>query len=120
MFDFDDKLLIKAVDYDLAITRSGASTISELAYLNIPFVAIPFPYAKDNHQYFNAEHYKKNNCCWLIMQKDINENNLTDLLKKIFGDNNEYISKKKNLIQVTKENTWENNKFKLTELLNEN
>ena len=120
LFDFDDKLLIKAVDYDLAITRSGASTISELAYLNIPFVAIPFPYAKDNHQYFNAEHYKKNNCCWLIMQKDINENNLTDLLKKIFGDNNEYISKKKNLIQVTKENTWENNKFKLTELLNEN
>ena len=59
LFDFDDKLLIKAVNYDLAITRSGASTISELSYLNIPFIAIPYPYAKDNHQYYNADFYKK-------------------------------------------------------------
>ena len=61
LFDFDDKLLVKAVNYDLAITRSGASTISELSYLNIPFIAIPFPYAKDNHQYYNAELYEKIN-----------------------------------------------------------
>ena len=54
LFEFDDKFLVKAVDYDIAITRSGASAISELSYLNIPFVAIPFPYAKDNHQYHNA------------------------------------------------------------------
>ena len=120
LFDFDEKLLIKAVNYDLAITRSGASTISELAYLNIPFVAIPFPYAKDNHQYYNAEFYKKNDSCWLMLQKDINENNFTQLLTKIFTDHNEYITKKKNLIQFNEENTWEMNKFKLTELLNEN
>ena len=30
------------------------------------------------------EYYEKNKCCWLIMQKDINENNFTDLLNKIF------------------------------------
>ena len=30
------------------------------------------------------------------------------------------IFKKKNLIQITKENTWENNKYKLIKLLNEN
>ena len=90
LFDFDDKLLIKAVNYDLAITRSGASTISELGYLNIPFVAIPFPYAKDNHQYFNAKFYEKNKSCWLIMQNHINDNILIDLLTKIFEDQNEY------------------------------
>ena len=120
LFAFDDKLLIKAVNYDLAITRSGASAISELAYLNIPFVAIPFPYAKDNHQYYNAEFYEKNKCCWLIMQKDIDENNFLNLMLKIFEDQNEYYSKKKNLILLTKENTWEKNKSKLIELINEN
>ena len=120
LFDFDDKLLIKAVNYDLAITRSGASTISELGYLNIPFLAIPFPYAKDDHQYYNAEFYKKNKSCWIIMQKDIDENNFIDLTTKIFEDQNEYFSKKKNLIQLTKENTWEKNKSKLIELINEN
>ena len=120
LFDFDAKILTKAVDYDLAITRSGASTISELSYLNIPFVAIPFPYAKDNHQYYNAEFYKNNNSCWLIMQKDINEINFLNLLNKIFNDQNEYFSKKNNLIELSRENTWEINKSKLIELLNEN
>ena len=120
LFDFDDKLLIKAVNYDLAITRSGASTISELGYLNIPFVAIPYPYAKDNHQYYNAEFYEKKKCCWLIMQKEIDEKSLINLMQKIFQDQNEYFSKKNNLIQLSKENTWEKNKSKLIELINEN
>ncbi len=120
LFHFDDKLLIKAINYDLAITRSGASAISELGYLNIPFVAIPYPYAKDNHQYYNAEFYEKNKSCWLIMQKDIDENNFTDLMIKIFQDQNEYLSKKNNLIKLTKENTWEKNKSRLIELINEN
>ncbi len=120
LFHFDDKLLMQAVNYDLAITRSGASTISELAYLNIPFVAIPYPYAKDNHQYYNAEFYEKNKSCWLIMQKDIDENNFTELMIKIFQDQNEYSSKKNNLIKLNKENTWEKNKSKLIELINEN
>jgi len=120
LFDFDDKLLKKAVNCDLAITRSGASTISELSYLNIPFLAIPFPYAKDDHQYYNAEFYNKNKSCWLIMQKDIDENSFTDLMIKIFEDPNEYLSKKNNLIQLNKENTWEKNKSKLIDLINEN
>ena len=120
LFDFDNNLFVKAVNYDLAITRSGASTISELAYLNIPFVAIPFPYAKDNHQYYNAKIYEKNDSCWLMMQKDINEDNFTNLLTKIFEDKNEYYSKKKNLIQLTEQNSWEKNKFRLIALLNEN
>ena len=120
LFHFDDKVLLKALNYDLAITRSGASVISELGYLNIPFVAIPYPYAKDNHQYYNAEFYEKNKSCWLIMQKDLDENNFTDFIIKIFKDQNEYFVKKNNLIQLTKENTWEKNKFKLIELLNEN
>ena len=120
LFDFDENLLIKAANYDLAITRAGASTISELAYLNIPFVAIPFPYAKDNHQYYNAKFYEKNKCCWLIMQKDINEIKLTDLIAKILEDQSEYFSKKKNLIQLTKENSWERNKSKLIKYINEN
>ena len=120
LFEFDDKFLVKAVDYDLAITRSGASAISELSYLNIPFVAIPFPYAKDNHQYHNARYYEKNKCCWLIMQKDINENNFTDLLNKIFDDGNEYFSKKNNLKKLCQEDTWEKNKSYITKLVNEN
>ena len=58
LFDFDENLFNDYHDYDLAITRVRASAISELAHLNLPFVAIPFPFAKDNHQYYNAKFYE--------------------------------------------------------------
>ena len=54
------------------------------------------------------------------MQKDINEINFLNLLNKIFNDQNEYFSKKNNLIELSREKTWEINKSKLIELLNEN
>ena len=42
LFDFDENLHTKINDIDIAITRSGASAIAELAHLNIPFLAIHF------------------------------------------------------------------------------
>ena len=56
---------------DLCITRSGASTLAELSVLNIPFIAIPLPTSKDDHQLENANFYERNDCCWLIEQKSI-------------------------------------------------
>ena len=45
---------------DLCITRAGASTLAELSILNIPFIAVPLPTSKDNHQFENANFYKNN------------------------------------------------------------
>ncbi len=39
---------------DLFIGRSGAMTVSELSTLGLPSILIPYPYATDNHQLFNA------------------------------------------------------------------
>ena len=52
---FEDKLSEIMSLCDFAITRAGASTLSELVSLKIPFLAIPFPFSKDDHQYFNAK-----------------------------------------------------------------
>ena len=120
IFNFNPNISDQMGEFNLAITRCGASSLAELTYLNLPFIGVPFPYAKDNHQYHNAEFYEKNKSCWLIMQKDIDENNFTDLMIKIFQDQNDYSSKKNNLIKLNKENTWEKNKSKLIELINEN
>lgn len=40
---------------DLAVSRSGASSLTELAYVSLPSILVPFPYAADDHQTFNAE-----------------------------------------------------------------
>lgn len=44
---------------DLIIARAGASTISELRVVQKPVLLIPFPFATDNHQYFNAVNLKE-------------------------------------------------------------
>lgn len=40
---------------DLVICRSGALTISEIAVAGLASILIPFPYAVDDHQYYNGE-----------------------------------------------------------------
>ena len=68
---------------DFAITRAGASTLSELVSLKIPFLAIPFPFSKDDHQYFNAKFYVDKNFGWLINENEISE----DYFYKFFTEN---------------------------------
>ncbi len=120
LFDFDDQLFKKISDYDLAISRSGASAVAELAFLNIPFIAIPFPFAKDDHQYFNAKFYESSNSCWLIRQDNLDINKLVDLIARIFTEKKEYFNKKENLEKIYNENTWNNINKKLLNLINEN
>src|SRR6267142_1763970 len=40
---------------DLAIARSGAASLAELAAFSLPAILIPYPFAADNHQTRNAE-----------------------------------------------------------------
>ncbi len=39
---------------NIVICRSGASTLSEVAYFGLPCITIPLPWAADNHQWANA------------------------------------------------------------------
>ncbi len=41
---------------DLAISRSGAGALSELAVSNTPAILVPYPQSKDNHQDANASY----------------------------------------------------------------
>lgn len=40
---------------DATICRSGASTVAELLYCQLPAIFVPFPHAAANHQYYNAK-----------------------------------------------------------------
>ncbi len=43
---------------NLVISRAGAGTITELAVTGTPAVLIPYPYAAEDHQTYNAKEYK--------------------------------------------------------------
>ena len=43
---------------NLAISRAGAGTITELSFTGTPAILIPYPYAAEDHQTYNAQEYK--------------------------------------------------------------
>ena len=109
------KIIYKA---DLCITRAGATTLAELSVLNIPFIAVPLPSSKDNHQFENANFYINNDCCWIVDQ-DSFEENIELLLKNIIVDKTEYMKKKQNLKKLNFQNTWINVNQKILGIINE-
>ena len=120
LFDFDSNIHKKFYLYDLAITRSGASTISELCHYKVPFIAIPFPHAKDNHQFLNAKYYLDKNCCWIINQNDFDLEKTTFFFKNLIDNQTDLKNKKENLNKISYQNTWNNINQKIIDLINEN
>ena len=120
VFTFDENLNILLKQSDLCITRAGASSLAELSLLKIPFIAIPLPTSKDNHQFENAKYYKDKDCCWIINQENFNKPKFEELLIKLSGKKDEYLTKKINLERLNYQNTWNNVNQKLLEIFNEN
>ena len=120
VFTFDENLNKLLKQSDLCITRAGASSLAELSILKIPFIVIPLPTSKDNHQYENAKYYKDKDCCWIINQENFNKPKFEELLIKLSGKKDEYLTKKINLERLNYQNTWNNVNQKLLEIFNEN
>jgi UDP-N-acetylglucosamine--N-acetylmuramyl-(pentapeptide) pyrophosphoryl-undecaprenol N-acetylglucosamine transferase len=120
LFNFEENILKFISNANLCITRAGASTLSELTYLNIPYLAIPYPSAKDDHQFQNALFYKNKNCCWILRQDEINEEVLENNLINIIQNKADYLSKKKSMKNFSCKNTWNNTNQKLISVINEN
>ena len=119
IFSFEKNFANIIQQADLCITRAGASTLAELSVMNIPFIAVPLPKSKDNHQLENANFYKDNQCCWIIEQ-DIFEEKIEELLKDILNNKSDYIKKKENLEKLNYQNTWISVNQKILKIINEN
>ena len=86
--------------------------------MNIPFIAVPLPTSKDNHQLENANFYKNLECCWIIEQKIFDEK-IEEFLKEILNNRSDYLIKKENLKKLNYQNTWINVNQKILKSLNE-
>ena len=109
--------MIKA---NICLTRAGASTLAELVFLNLPFIAIPLPTSKDNHQFENAFFYNEIDCNWILNQNEINDETITNKLANIIDNKDEYLVKKINMKNFSYQNTWNNINQKIISVINEN
>lgn len=71
---------------DLAIARSGASTMAELACFGVPSLLIPYPHAADDHQTRNAEVFAAAGAARLMPENDLNPERLSQAIREILLD----------------------------------
>ena len=119
IFSFSKNFIHYIQQSDLCISRAGASTLAELSVMNVPFIAVPLPTSKDNHQFENADFYKNKDCCWLIEQANFDEK-IEEILNEIFDNKTNYLQKKENLKKLNYQNTWNNVNQKILKVINEN
>ncbi len=119
IFSFDKNFSNNILQVDFCITRAGASTMAELSTLNIPFIAVPLPTSKDNHQFANANFYKDRDCCWIIEQNSFEEK-IEQSLEDILIKKSDYLTKKENLKKLNFQNSWINVNQKILRIINEN
>lgn len=68
---------------DLAIARSGASSMAELAYFGVPSLLVPYPFAAEDHQTRNAEIFDAVGAAKMLSEKDINADVLADSVRSV-------------------------------------
>lgn len=71
---------------DLLICRAGASSLSEIQAMGKPSILIPYPYAAENHQYYNAMTLVDKGAAILIEDKDLTGERLTKEVDELLSN----------------------------------
>ena len=70
----------------LVISRSGSSTISELAIAKKPMILVPFANSADNHQEKNAIQIKEKGGAIIVCEEDFTINNMSNIIEKLIDN----------------------------------
>jgi len=70
----------------VSVSRSGASSLAEIAAMRLPSLLVPFPAAADNHQFFNALAFEKTGAARLLEQKNSAPGKVAAILSELVED----------------------------------
>ena len=71
---------------DVAVSRSGASAVFELAAFGVPTVFVPYPYAADDHQKKNVARLAETGAAVVVDNNALDGARLTAILERLLGD----------------------------------
>jgi UDP-N-acetylglucosamine--N-acetylmuramyl-(pentapeptide) pyrophosphoryl-undecaprenol N-acetylglucosamine transferase len=71
---------------DVAVSRSGASAVFELAAFGVPTVFVPYPYAADDHQQKNVARLAETGAAVVVDNSALDGARLTAILERLLGD----------------------------------
>ena len=71
---------------DLALCRSGALTVAELALAGLPALLVPYPYAADDHQLANARALADAGAAVLLADRPLPASDVAKAITRAFED----------------------------------
>ena len=83
---FFDDVPARLADTHLVVSRSGASTVAELAIAGRPAILVPYKHAMDDHQRANARAFEESGAAWRIDQDDFDSAALAARLNDLLDD----------------------------------
>jgi len=103
-----DRIIFKVLPYideigqiyriaDLVIARAGASTVFETAAAGIPSILIPYPFAIDDHQSYNARYLAEQGKSIIIKDSVLSAGLLAENINRIQADNMKIYNKMKSI-----------------------
>ncbi len=83
--EFIDDMAAAYAWADLAVSRSGALTVAELAAAGLPALLVPFPAAVDDHQTRNARYLADRGAALLLAEDGLTADRLASELRTLLG-----------------------------------
>jgi len=75
---------------DIALSRSGSNTVSELMANRIPALFVPLSKASRGEQVKNARFHEKNGCCKVLDEDELSPEKVILLLKELLAQKNAF------------------------------
>ena len=105
---------------DLVVSRSGAMTITEISIVGKPAIFIPFPFATENHQEYNARVLEKVGAAKIILDKNLNYKNLNDTIELMVENKEQLKEMGKKAGKIANTNVEENIYNEIRNILSKN
>jgi UDP-N-acetylglucosamine--N-acetylmuramyl-(pentapeptide) pyrophosphoryl-undecaprenol N-acetylglucosamine transferase len=71
---------------DIVLSRSGAMAVAEICITQKPCVFVPYPFAAEDHQTYNAMSLVNEGAALIVADKDVNEKLISKIMQ-LFQDN---------------------------------
>jgi UDP-N-acetylglucosamine--N-acetylmuramyl-(pentapeptide) pyrophosphoryl-undecaprenol N-acetylglucosamine transferase len=70
----------------VCVSRAGASSLAEIAAMEVPSILIPYPTAADDHQYHNARAFAQAGAARLMLQSRVRADLLANAIHELVTD----------------------------------
>lgn len=98
---FEDMVTVLKAS-DIAISRSGSLSLSELCASGIASILVPYPHAAADHQRKNARYMEEQGAALYLEDKDVNEDSLSQLIDSLISEQDKFNSLQQKALALAK------------------